>query len=50
MTSHAACPSARGWHMMTYSDKADRLVQIGGGVTRASLTNEVWIFDPQAKT
>jgi hypothetical protein len=35
---------------MTYSDKADRLVLIGGGKDRNSFTNEVWIFDPDAKT
>jgi N-acetylneuraminic acid mutarotase len=43
-------PSARGWHTMTYSTKSDRIVLIGGGATKSSWTNEVWIFDPQAKT
>ena len=43
-------PSARGWHTLTYSAKSDRLVLIGGGATRDSFTDEVWIFDPHAKT
>jgi hypothetical protein len=43
-------PSARGWHTLTYSTKSDRVVLIGGGKDRAHYTNEVWIFDPQAKT
>jgi len=46
----ASGPSARGWATLTYSDKADRLVLIGGGTDRYSFTNEVWIFDPNAKT
>jgi N-acetylneuraminic acid mutarotase len=46
----ASGPSARGWHTLTYSTKADRLVLIGGGKDEYSLTNEVWIFDPHAKT
>jgi hypothetical protein len=43
-------PSARGWATLTYSPRADRLVLIGGGTDRYSFTNEVWIFDPNAKT
>jgi N-acetylneuraminic acid mutarotase len=48
--SFVSGPSARGWHTMTYSTKSDRIVLIGGGATKSSWTNEVWIFDPQAKT
>ena len=43
-------PSARGWHTMTYSTKSDRIILIGGGPDKDSFTNEVWIFDPNAKT
>jgi N-acetylneuraminic acid mutarotase len=43
-------PSARGWATLTYSDKADQLVLIGGGKDRDSFTNEVWIFDFHALT
>ncbi len=43
-------PSAHGWHTMTYSTKSDRIVLIGGGKSRFTFTNEVWIFDPHAKT
>lgn len=43
-------PSARGWHTLTYSTRSDRIVLIGGGKDRDSYTNEVWIFDPHAKT
>jgi len=43
-------PSARGWYTMSYSTKSDRIVLIGGGADRNSFTNEVWIFDPNAKT
>ncbi len=43
-------PSARAWHTMTYSAKSDRIVLIGGGPDRSSFTNEVWIFNPNAKT
>jgi N-acetylneuraminic acid mutarotase len=48
--SFVSGPSARGWHTMTYSTKSDRIVLIGGGTDRYSFTNEVWIFDPNAKT
>lgn len=43
-------PSGRPWTTLTYSDKADQLVLIGGGATRYSFTNEVWIFNLHTKT
>jgi hypothetical protein len=43
-------PTPRGWHTLTYSPKADRLVLIGGGASPDYVTDEVWIFDPHAKT
>ncbi len=43
-------PLARGWHTLTYSTKSDRIVLIGGGASRDTFTDEVWIFDPHTST
>ncbi len=48
--SASSGPGPRGWTTLSYSDKADKLVLIGGGTDRSKFTSEVWIYDPQQGT
>ena len=43
--STSSGPGPRGWTTLSYSDKADKLVLIGGGTDRSHFTSEVWIYD-----
>ena len=41
---------ARGWQAMTYITGANRIIIFGGGPDRNHYTDELWVYDPTART
>jgi N-acetylneuraminic acid mutarotase len=41
-------PSPRGGHSMAYDPTSGRLIMFGGGVSRTTMINDTWAYDPAA--